>query len=47
MTVLVTRTQAVACVRGGGLVKEEQVSRVDERSVLQTAENALLCLPIW
>jgi len=45
MTVLVTRTQSVACVRGEGLVKE-QVSRVDERSVFETTENAVVCLHV-
>ena len=47
MTVLVTRTQSVACVREGGLVKEEQVCRVGERSVFETAVNAVVCLPVW
>jgi len=47
MTVLVTRTQSVACVREEGLVKEEQVFRVDEWSVFESAENAVVFLPVW
>jgi hypothetical protein len=47
MTVLATRTQSVACVREEGMVKEEKVSVVDEQPVVETTENAVVCLPVW